>query len=207
VQGIVSNTTMTIVWLIFGYICGSVSSAIVTCRLLGHPDPRTVGSRNPGTTNVLRHFGKVAAALTLLGDVAKGLVPVTLCALLGFDQLAVALTGTGAFMGHLYPLFFRFAGGKGVATLIGVLLAFNPWLGVAFVGCWIVVAAVTRYSSLSALSATALAPVVAYLLGSSLPVIAAITFMGVFVYWRHRSNIRNLINGNEGKIGGTRVEP
>jgi glycerol-3-phosphate acyltransferase PlsY len=197
---------MAIVWLVFGYVCGSVSSAIVTCRLLGHPDPRTVGSRNPGTTNVLRHFGKVAAILTLLGDMAKGLVPVAFCALLGFDQLAVALTGAGAFMGHLYPLFFRFAGGKGVATLIGVLLAFNPWLGVAFVGCWIAVAAVTRYSSLSALSATALAPVIAFLLGTSAPIIAAITFMGVFVYWRHRSNIRNLINGSEDKIGATQVE-
>jgi len=197
---------MAIVWLVFGYFCGSVSSAIVTCRLLGHPDPRSVGSRNPGTTNVLRHFGKVAAALTLIGDVAKGFVPVTLCALLGFDQLAVALTGAGAFIGHLYPLFFRFAGGKGVATLIGVLLAFNPWLGVAFVGCWITVAAATRYSSLSALSATALAPVIAYPLGASIPIIAAIAFMGVFVYWRHRSNISNLINGSEDRIGSTRTD-
>ena len=116
---------MAIVWLVGGYLCGSVSSAIVFCRLLGHADPRTVGSRNPGTTNVLRNFGKVAAALTLFGDVAKGVLPVMACALLEFDQVVVALAGVGAFVGHLYPLFFRFVGGKGVATLVGVLLAFD----------------------------------------------------------------------------------
>jgi acyl phosphate:glycerol-3-phosphate acyltransferase len=195
---------MAIVWLAIGYLCGSVSSAIVICRLLGHADPRSVGSGNPGTTNVLRHFGKTAAALTLCGDVAKGLVPVALCAFLGFAQPVVALTGVGAFAGHLYPLFFGFVGGKGVATLIGILLAFDPWIGGAFVGCWLSVAAVTRYSSLSALTATALSPMIGYLLGASTAIIAAIVVMGVFIYWRHRENIRNLVNGTEGKIGNSR---
>jgi glycerol-3-phosphate acyltransferase PlsY len=197
---------MTILWLIGGYLCGSISSAIVICRLLGRGDPRTVGSGNPGTTNVLRQFGKVPAALTLIGDVAKGLIPVALCAYLGFDQFAIALAGTGAFLGHLYPVFFGFAGGKGVATLIGVLLAFNPWLGIAFVGCWISVAVITRYSSLSALTATALSPLIGHLLGASLPVVAATAVMGIFVYWRHRSNIRNLITGVEDKIGNSRAK-
>jgi glycerol-3-phosphate acyltransferase PlsY len=141
--------------------------------------------------------------LTLVGDVAKGLVPVVLCASLGFDQTVVALTGVGAFVGHLYPVFFGFAGGKGVATLIGVLLAFDPWLGIAFMACWLSVAVLTRYSSLSALTATALSPPFGYALGASVPVITAIAAMAVLVYWRHRSNIRNLINGTEGKIGGS----
>ncbi len=182
---------MAIVWLAIGYLCGSVSSAVVICRLLGHTDPRSVGSGNPGTTNVLRHFGKAAAALTLCGDVAKGLIPVALCAILGFDQFAVALAGAGAFAGHLYPLFFGFAGGKGVATLIGVLLAFDPRLGAAFMACWLSVAVASRYSSLSALTATALSPGIGYFLGASTPVVAAIAVMGVFVYWRHRPNIRS----------------
>lgn len=192
-----------ILWLIGGYLCGSVSSAIVICRLLGHGDPRAVGSGNPGTTNVLRHFGKVPAAMTLIGDVAKGVIPVGLCAFLGFDQLAIALAGIGAFVGHLYPVFFGFAGGKGVATLIGVLLAFNIWLGLGFMGCWISVAVITRYSSLSALTATALSPLAGHLLGASLPIVIAISVMGVFVFWRHRSNIRNLITGAEDKIGNS----
>ena len=203
-NGFVSNTTMSILWLLAGYLCGSVSSAIVICRLLGHADPRTVGSGNPGTTNVLRHFGKVAAALTLVGDVAKGFIPVTACTLLGFDQVVVALTGVGALLGHLYPIFFAFKGGKGVATLIGVLLAFDPRLGIAFMACWISVAVLTRYSSLSALTATALSPAVGYLLGISAPGIIAIVIMGIFVFWRHHANIRKLINGTEDKIGGTR---
>lgn len=192
---------MALVWLVIGYLCGSVSSAIVFCRLLGHADPRTVGSGNPGTTNVLRHFGKAAAALTLFGDVAKGVLPVMTCGLLGSDPIVVALAGMGAFVGHLFPLFFGFVGGKGVATLVGVLLAFNPWLGVAFMGCWLLVALVTRYSSLAALTATTILPVVGLLLGEPKPILAAITVMGVFVYGRHRSNIRNLIAGSESKIG------
>jgi glycerol-3-phosphate acyltransferase PlsY len=205
--GIVSNTNMTILWLIGGYLSGSVSSAILVCRLLGHGDPRTVGSGNPGTTNVLRHYGKTPAAMTLLGDVAKGFVPVLLCAFLGFGELAIALAGIGAFVGHLYPVFFGFVGGKGVATLIGVLSAFNIWLGLAFMGCWIFVALVTRYSSLSALTATALSPLAGHLLGAPATIVAAIAVMGLFVFWRHRSNIRNLLTGAEDKIGGSSASP
>ena len=198
---------MAILWLIGGYLSGSVSSAILICRLLGHGDPRTVGSRNPGTTNVLREFGKVPAGLTLFGDVAKGFIPVVLCTLLGFDQAAIALAGVGAFVGHLYPVFFGFAGGKGVATLIGVLLGFNPWLGIIFIACWIAVALVTRYSSLSALTATALAPLAALQLGAPLAIVAAIGAMGLLVFWRHRSNIRKLLTGTEDTIGNSAAEP
>lgn len=196
---------MAIVWLLVGYLFGSISSAVVVCRVLGHGDPRSVGSKNPGTTNVLRHFGKVAAALTLVGDVAKGVIPVLLSTLLSGDPLVVALAGAGAFVGHLYPIFFGFVGGKGVATLIGVLLAFNPWLGVAFVGSWIAVALITRYSSLSALIATLLAPFIAHWLTSPAPIVGAIAGMGALVFWRHRSNIRNLISGAEDKIGKSKA--
>ncbi len=190
--------------LVLGYLCGSISSAIVICRLMGHGDPRTVGSMNPGTTNVLRLYGKAAALMTLAGDVAKGVAPVVVARALDAGEPALALAGLGAFLGHLYPLFFGFVGGKGVATLIGVLLGFNPWFGVAFVSIWVAVAAITRYSSLSALTATALIPFVAAWLEASMAVIAALVVMAAFVYWRHRSNIRNLCAGREDKIGARR---
>lgn len=190
--------------LVVGYLCGSISSAIVICRLLGHADPRTVGSMNPGTTNVLRLYGKAAAIMTLAGDVAKGVLPVVAARALDTGDTAIALAGLGAFLGHLYPVFFGFVGGKGVATLIGVLLGFNLWFGIVFMGIWVGVAAITRYSSLSALTATALTPFVAAWLGGSTAVIAALVVMAAFVYWRHRSNIRNLRAGREDKIGARR---
>jgi len=190
--------------LVVGYLCGSISSAIVICRLLGHADPRTVGSMNPGTTNVLRLYGKAAAIMTLAGDVAKGVLPVVAARALDTGDTVIALAGLVAFLGHLYPVFFGFVGGKGVATLIGVLLGFNPWFGIAFMGIWVGVAAITRYSSLSALTATALTPFVAAWLGGSTAVIAALVVMAAFVYWRHRSNIRNLRAGREDKIGARR---
>ncbi|MFT4561994.1 MAG: glycerol-3-phosphate acyltransferase PlsY [Gammaproteobacteria bacterium] len=200
-RGIVFNSVMDLIWLFIGYLFGSASSAIIVCRALGHGDPRTEGSGNPGTTNVLRLYGKSAAAITLFGDVAKGIIPVVACTKLGFDPLAIALAGAGAFIGHLFPVFFRFEGGKGVATLVGVLLAFNPWLGLAFMGSWIAVAFATRYSSLAALCATALAPIAAHLLGAELALVCAVVGMGALIYWRHLSNIQNLLAGKEGKIG------
>ena len=199
---------MIIACLVLGYLAGSVSSAILVCRVFGHPDPRTVGSHNPGATNVLREFGKYAAAATLIGDVAKGYLPVLLASSLGASTTAVAAAGLGAFLGHLYPVFFGFAGGKGVATLIGVLFGFSPWLGLAFIGIWLVIATVSRFSSLAALTATALAPACAYLLGLGGQIIASVALMGVFVFWRHRSNIAKLTTGREDKIGRSeRLEP
>ena len=197
---------MIIAWLLLGYLFGSVSSAIVVCRVLGHGDPRLVGSRNPGTTNVLRQFGKGAAALTLIGDVAKGVIPVVASQFWDVEPLGVALAGGGAFLGHLYPIFFRFVGGKGVATLIGVLLAFDIKLGICFIGCWLSIAALTRYSSLSALTATTLTPIVAFYLGTPLPSVVMLGLMGLFVFWRHQSNIRNLLAGTERKIGKSRED-
>tara|TARA_Y100000588_G_scaffold203019_1_gene216812 strand:+ start:5012 stop:5539 length:528 start_codon:yes stop_codon:yes gene_type:complete len=174
--------------------------------MLGFGDPRAVGSKNPGATNVLREFGKIAAGLTLFGDIIKGFIPVAVCISLGFDQLSIALAGVGAFVGHLFPVFFRFTGGKGVATLIGILLGFDVWLGVAFIACWIAIASATRYSSLAALIATVLAPILAQLFNLPTAIVVATSGMGVLIFWRHRSNIRNLLANTEDKIGGSGLD-
>jgi len=186
--------------IVFGYLCGSLSFAILVCRALGHGDPRRVGSGNPGTTNVLRHFGKGAAAATWLGDIAKGLIPVLAARAVDVPPTALAAVGIAAFLGHLYPIFFGFKGGKGVATLIGVLLGFDPWLCLAFVLVWLAVALIFRYSSLAALSAALINPVVAFVLKEPHPISACICIMAAIIFWRHRSNIEKLMRGTESKI-------
>lgn len=187
--------------VVIAYLLGSVSTAIVVCRALGAADPREVGSRNPGATNVLRHAGKSAAAVTLLGDAAKGLVPVLIGHALGLDATVLAAIAFAAFLGHLYPVYYGFEGGKGVATFIGVTLALNPWLGLSFIGIWLTVAFALRWSSLAALVATAGMPLVAWSLRSPPAAVALIAIMSALVFWRHRANIQNLLNGTEKKIG------
>lgn len=187
---------------VMGYFLGSVSSAIVISRLMGLQDPRQVGSGNPGATNVLRYGGKKAAILTLIGDVMKGMIPVLIARLLTEDPLIIALTALAAFVGHLYPVFHGFKGGKGVATALGVFLALNPWIGLMLAGTWLVVAFLTRYSSLSALVASVLAPTyVAWLLPQK-PILIMSVAMSALLIARHHSNIRNLLAGKETKIGG-----
>ena len=187
--------------VVAAYLLGSVSTAIVVCRLLGVADPREVGSRNPGATNVLRHAGKGAAAVTLLGDSAKGLIPVLIGHALGLGATALAAIALAAFLGHLYPLYYGFVGGKGVATFIGVTLALNPWLGASFIGIWLVVALLLRWSSLAALVATASMPLVSWWLQAPLAAVALVGVMSGLVFWRHRGNIRSLLDGTEKKIG------
>ncbi len=189
--------------LIFvAYLFGSISSAILVCRLMGLPDPRTEGSGNPGATNVLRVGGKKAAAITLLGDMLKGLLPVLAGQWLGVDPLVLGLTGAAAFLGHLYPLFFGFRGGKGVATMLGVLFGFHWAVGAATAGTWLLVAKGFRISSLAALIATALAPLYIWLiLGPVWPLITITAAMTVLLFWRHRSNIQRLLSGEESLIG------
>jgi glycerol-3-phosphate acyltransferase PlsY len=191
------NTAMVIA----AYLCGSIASAIIVCRLMGLEDPRGGGSGNPGATNVLRLHGKTAAALTLVGDVLKGFLPVVAAVWLGLPHIVVALTGLAAFGGHLYPVFFGFRGGKGVATLIGVL--FGTWwmLGVLFVLTWALTAAISRYSSLSALTSAALVPFYTWLVLPEGAYIACFSLMAALLFWRHRSNIRNLLAGTEDKLG------
>lgn len=184
------------------YLLGSLSSAIIVCKLAGLPDPRTTGSGNPGATNVLRLGSKKGAAVTLLGDMLKGLLPVLLAFFLGVSPLVLGLVGVAAFVGHLYPLFFQFRGGKGVATLLGVLFGFNLWVGLATAGTWLFVARVLKISSLSALVAMALAPVYVWLiLGPVWELILATLAMVVLSFWRHRGNIARLIKGEESLIG------
>jgi len=190
--------TQHYLWLLFGYLLGSVSTAIIICRLAGLPDPRTQGSGNPGATNVLRVGGKKIAALTLAGDMIKGVIPVLLAKLNGASLELQMLIGLAAFLGHLYPVFFGFKGGKGVATAIGVLLAASWSVGLSTAVTWLFVAKVMRISSLSALIAFLLTPVYAWWWqpGQHTFVLTT-TFMSALLIWRHRSNIRNLIKGTE----------
>jgi len=183
------------------YLLGSVSSAIIVCRLAGLPDPRSGGSGNPGATNVLRLGGKKLAVVTLAGDLFKGLLPMLIAHALGVAPELLGLIGLAAFFGHLYPVFFRFQGGKGVATAIGVLVGMDWVVGLATVGTWLVVAVLSRYSSLSALVATGLAPAwVAWRFGAIEPALAC-GGMTVLLFWRHQANIRRLLAGEEPKIG------
>ena len=179
------------------YFTGSISSAIIICKLMGLPDPREQGSGNPGATNVMRIGGKKAAAMTLLGDLLKGLLPVYLAKELGVSVELIAITGVAAFLGHLYPVFFKFAGGKGVATSIGVLLGFSWVLGAAFVGTWLLIYKIGKISSLSALCASILSPIYAWYIVGDLYLTGAAVFMMLLLLWRHRSNIRRLIKGEE----------
>ncbi len=195
-------TPTAVLLIVAGYLVGSLSAAIITCRLMGLPDPRSSGSRNPGATNVLRLGGRKAAAITLLGDLLKGLLPVLAARLLAQPIEIQGLVGLAAFLGHLYPVFFGFRGGKGVATALGVYLALNPLAGLGFVTLWLATAAVTRISSLSALVASLAMPALFWWLTRSAALGAIIALMVLLVYWRHRSNIRNLLAGTEGRIGG-----
>jgi len=189
------------VLLVGAYLTGSVSAAIVVCRVLGVADPREVGSRNPGATNVLRHAGKAAAAVTLLGDAGKGVVPVLVGAALGVDGWALTAIGAAAFLGHLYPVYYGFTGGKGVATFLGINFALDWRYGLCFAATWLAVAFATRYSSLAALVATAALPVAAGLLGADAGTVVLYGAMAALIFWRHRGNIRNLRTGTEKRIG------
>lgn len=188
--------------LIFvSYLLGSISSAIITCRLMGLPDPRTQGSNNPGATNVLRIGGKKAAAVTLLGDSLKGLLPVLVAHALDASAPVLALVGLAAFLGHLYPVFFGFKGGKGVATAMGVQFGWHWGLGLSVALIWLFVAKVLKISSVAGLVAMILAPAILWFIWPSPTMVAVQTIMSLMLVWRHRSNIRNLLRGTEGKIG------
>ena len=192
-------------WLYFlpllAYLLGSVSSAVVIARLMGLQDPRDVGSRNPGATNILRYGGKAAAILTLAGDILKGVIPVLIARMLTADAVIITLTGFAAFLGHLFPVYFGFRGGKGVATALGVWLALNPWVGLLLLVTWVLMAVVFRYSSLSALTASVAAPLYVAWLSPGMPYLVTMVIMSAILIFRHRSNIRNLLAGTETKIG------
>lgn len=183
------------------YLLGSISSAILVCRLFGLQDPRTQGSKNPGATNVLRIGGKLPAIITLLGDFLKGYLPVLLGVLLDVSPLVLAAAMLAAFLGHLYPLYFGFVGGKGVATGFGVLLGLSPLVGGLTIAVWLLMALLFRYSSLAALTAVLLAPAFVWLASRDPVLVGAVGLMTLIQFWKHRANIENLLAGRESRIG------
>jgi glycerol-3-phosphate acyltransferase PlsY len=194
-------TIESIITIILGYLFGSISSAIITCKLLNLPDPRTEGSHNPGATNVLRIGGKKAAAITLLGDMLKGVIPVLIAKYLTLTPNAIGLVAFAAFIGHLYPIFFRFEGGKGVATAIGCIFALSFPAGICWFMTWFLIALIFRYSSLAALITSLVAPLYILFFTHQTAYTISIAVMSLLLIYRHRSNIRKLMNGTEDKIG------
>lgn len=197
------NKMTLIVFVLMAYLLGSISFGVLASRLFHLPDPRSYGSKNPGATNVLRSGKQGAALFTLVGDVGKGWAAVALARYLGsgVDVDATALAGLAVFLGHLFPIFLGFKGGKGVATALGVLLGFDPWMGLLSAAIWITVALVWRISSLAALAAAALAPIYAlFFLGLDQRTVV-VFIMSLLLIWRHKSNIESLLSGTEPRIG------
>lgn len=182
------------------YLIGSLSSAIILCKLAGLPDPRTEGSGNPGATNVMRIGGKKLAALTLVGDLLKGLIPVVAAWLLNQSPLTVSLVAIAAFLGHLFPVFFGFKGGKGVATALGAILGLNYLVALCALAVWIIIFVITKISSLSALIAAVSAPIFLYFFNASSEIVWAVIFMDILLIYRHKGNIQRLLKGEEGKL-------
>jgi len=194
-----------VIVVLVSYLIGSISFAVVVSIAMGLSDPRSYGSGNPGATNVLRSGNKKAAILTLIGDAFKGWFAVWLTRIaashFGLSDIDIALAGIAVFIGHLFPIFFRFQGGKGVATAAGVLFAFNPWLGLATLVTWLLVAFIFRYSSFAALAAAVAAPILdVWIVGRS-AITLAILAMSLLLIWRHKKNIGNLLGGRESKLG------
>jgi glycerol-3-phosphate acyltransferase PlsY len=186
---------------VIGYLIGSVSAAILVCKVAGLPDPRTQGSGNPGATNVLRVGGKGPAAITLLGDAAKGLIPVLAAMLIGIPPLWVGLTALAAVLGHLFPVFFQFRGGKGVATSFGAIFGISWLAGLLTIATWLAISLTFRYSSLAALTSMVLVPLYLWITTRSMALAVCGALIGVLIFWRHRANIMRLLNGTEPKIG------
>ncbi|HEY3301251.1 MAG TPA: glycerol-3-phosphate 1-O-acyltransferase PlsY [Methylophilaceae bacterium] len=199
--GFIPVVAIPIVWIVMGYLLGSISFGILVSKLYGLPDPRSVGSGNPGATNVLRSGKKSAALLTLLGDAFKGWFAVFLALQSGMLMWVVSAVGMAVFIGHLFPLFHRFKGGKGVATALGVMMAVSVDLGLAAIITWVVVFAITRISSLSALVAALLAPVFAYYLLPYTDYVLMTFVLSVLLIWRHKTNIQKLLAGTESGFG------
>ncbi len=190
-----------LIYALAGYLVGSISTAIITCKLMGLEDPRRVGSNNPGATNVLRHGGKKAAIITLIGDMLKGLIPVIAVTMIEPAATAIALTGLGAFLGHIFPVYYGFKGGKGVATYYGVLLGFSWMAGITALLIWLLTAFISKISSLSALVSALCAPFILWQSSHSPELSVMLGLMTALLFWRHRSNVRNIIDGKEHKIG------
>jgi len=195
------HTLDTLLFSTLAYLIGSFSTAIITCKIMGIQDPRTTGSNNPGATNVLRSGGKKAAIITLLGDMLKGLFPVLVATQLQVDTVTLALVGLFALLGHIFPVYYGFKGGKGVATYYGVILGLNWHVGLMALALWLGTAAIVRISSLSALVSIFFTPLILWLYVQSTELAIATALMCLFVFWRHKKNIIALLQGTESKIG------
>lgn len=191
-----------LIYIALGYMIGSLPFAVIVSKAFGLADPRSFGSGNPGATNVLRTGNKAAAALTLFGDAAKGWLAMFMAAKVGAGETAVACAGLAAFLGHLFPLFLRFKGGKGVATAIGVLIGLDGWIALGAVLTWVATAAITRYSSLAALVAACVAPLLALARHGIGAISIVVGVMCLLLIMRHKANIQRLMAGTEGRIGG-----
>ena len=190
-----------ILFAVLAYVIGSFSTAIITCKIMGIEDPRKTGSNNPGATNVLRHGGKKAAIITLFGDMLKGLIPVLVVSHLQLETPVIALVGLFALLGHVFPVYYGFKGGKGVATYYGVILGMNWQVGLIALAIWLIVAALLKISSLSALVSIFAAPFLIWFFSQSIELTAAVALMSIIVFWRHKKNIKSLLQGSEDKIG------
>jgi glycerol-3-phosphate acyltransferase PlsY len=193
-------TIINSILVVFSYLLGSLSAGIIVCRLMGLSDPRQSGSGNPGATNVYRLHGKKAGGLALLGDVIKGIIPVLFARYAGGSEGIVAICGIAVFIGHLFPVFFRFRGGKGVATYLGVVIGTSWALGIMFIVTWFIVATLSRYSSVAGMTAAALTPLFALALTPDIAYVLGFLVMAPILIYRHRTNIERLINGIEPKI-------
>ena len=197
--------TNSVIAIILAYLIGSLSFAVIVSRAMGLPDPHSYGSGNPGATNVLRTGKKLAAALTLLGDAGKGWLVVWLAqkyaADFGLSPMTIAGVVVAVFLGHLFPLYFRFLGGKGVATALGILMAINIWLGLATFSTWLIIAFFFRYSSLAAIVAAVFAPLYCFFLFGVTAALPAVILMSALIVWRHRENINKLLAGTESRLG------
>ena len=192
---------LTLVFAAMAYLIGSFSAAIITCKIMGIEDPRTTGSNNPGATNVLRHGGKKAAIITLIGDMLKGLIPVLIVIQLQMGTTVIAFTALFALLGHIFPIYYGFKGGKGVATYYGAILAINWQAGLTVLSIWLIVAVILKISSLSALVSIFSTPFVLWYFSQSIELTSAVALMSILVFWRHKQNIRSLLQGSEDKIG------
>lgn len=190
--------------IVAAYLIGSISTAIITCKLLGLQDPRTTGSNNPGATNVLRSGGKKAGAITLFGDMLKGLLPVLIAQQLQANNPFLALTACAAFLGHVFPVYYGFKGGKGVATFYGAVLGLHWISGLIALSIWGLSALIFKISSLAALTSILVTPIIIWWFTHSLTLSVSLCAMGIIIFWRHRSNIKKIMNGTENKIGSTK---